>query len=61
MLAILASEEFYRLFDRWPGQEKGDPASDIAEVERLAVKALGTVHCNAEEAPEPLSQAIGEV
>lgn len=61
ILAILASEEFYKLFGKWPGQEKGDPASDVAEVERLATKAIGTVHCNAEEIHEPLYQAIEEV
>lgn len=61
VLAILASEEFYKTFGQWPGQNAGDPASDVAEVERFATKALATVHAESGELPEKLTNAIAEV
>jgi len=55
-------EAFYKAFGRWPGSEAGsDTASDVAEVERLATKALTTVHIETGDLPDELSNAIGEV
>lgn len=61
VLAILASEQFCKVFGHWPGQNAGDPASDVAEVERLAGKALATVHAETGELPKKLTDAIAEV
>lgn len=61
VLAILASEQFYKVFGRWPGSEAGDIDMDVAEVERFATKALTTVHIDAGELPEEMDNAITEV
>lgn len=59
---MLASEQFYKAFDHWPGQNDGESALDIAEVERLAGKALATVYAETgDELPEKLSNAIAEM
>lgn len=63
-LAFLASEQFYKAFNRWPGQDKGSEDIDVAEVERFAQQALAGVHMDVEgppELPDELSNAIGEV
>ncbi|BEI88551.1 uncharacterized protein CcaverHIS019_0112690 [Cutaneotrichosporon cavernicola] len=62
VLAILASEHFYKAFGHWPGAKDSDMALDVAEVERFARKALVTVHADTgEELPTKLTNAIGEV
>jgi hypothetical protein len=63
VLAILASEHFYKAFGHWPGGTDGDMAVDVAEVERLARKAMATVHAETDSAelPTKLTNAIGEV
>jgi hypothetical protein len=62
LVALLASEQYYKAFGRWPGSEAGDDtAMDVAEVERFATKALTTVHIEAGELPDELFNVIGEV
>ncbi|BEJ17648.1 hypothetical protein CspHIS471_0610490 [Cutaneotrichosporon sp. HIS471] len=62
VLAILASEHFYKASGHWPGATDTDMALDVAEVERFARKALATVHADTgEELPTKLTNAIGEV
>lgn len=61
VLAVLASEEFFKVFGRWPGQGDDDVDADVAEVERLAMKAITTVHMEGGDVPDELTNAIGEV
>ncbi|KAL1413018.1 hypothetical protein Q8F55_000767 [Vanrija albida] len=62
VLAILASEKYYEAFGHWPGSAEGESTVvDVAEVERLAIKALSTVHAETGEVPDELADSIREV
>lgn len=61
-LAILASEKYCESFGHWPGSSEGNSIeADVAEVERLAIKALSTVHAETGEVPDELADSIREV
>lgn len=58
---MLASEQYYKEFGRWPGSEAGVvTTADVTEVERFAEKAISAVHIGG-ELPNALSNAVAEV